>query len=141
MSTETGSAPGHERGLLDTCVVIDLAELAGSGTLPRESAVSALTLAELAQGVATAKSSTAVMARAQLLSDVEGRFDALPFDAQAARRYGTLVAMTVAAGHDPRPRRIDLMIAAVAAAHSLPLFTRNGADFKGLEGALTVVSV
>ncbi|MGH8794862.1 MAG: type II toxin-antitoxin system VapC family toxin [Stackebrandtia sp.] len=134
------STAPHERGLLDTCVVIDLAELAAAGKLPRESAISAITLAELAQGVAMAIGATEVMARSQRLSDVQARFDPLPFDGEAARRYGTLVAMTIAADRDPRPRRLDLMIAAVAAANDLPLFTRNAKDFAHLDGAVVVVS-
>ncbi|MFF3392271.1 hypothetical protein ACFYW1_15260 [Streptomyces sp. NPDC002669] len=42
---------------------------------------------------------------------------------------------------DPRPRRMDLMIAAIASVRGLPLYTRDADDFKGLEGALTVVPV
>ncbi|MGC5410073.1 type II toxin-antitoxin system VapC family toxin, partial [Streptomyces sp. DT225] len=68
-------------------------------------------------------------------------FEPLPFDGEAAARYGSLVSMTLAAGRDPRPRRMDLMIAAIASAGELPLFTRNAGDFKGLEGVLTVVPV
>ncbi|HEV2375093.1 MAG TPA: hypothetical protein VGS19_23415 [Streptosporangiaceae bacterium] len=68
-------------------------------------------------------------------------FEALPFDRNAAARYGTLVALTLAASRDPWPHRVDLMIAAIASARDLPLFTRNGDDFKGLESAVTVVSV
>jgi hypothetical protein len=33
------------------------------------------------------------------------------------------------------------MIAAIASAKGLPLFTRNAGDFKGLEGAVLVVPV
>ena len=33
------------------------------------------------------------------------------------------------------------MIAATAAAHDLPLYTRNGPDFLGLEGRVRVVAV
>ncbi|MER5625263.1 hypothetical protein ABT061_29930 [Streptosporangium sp. NPDC002544] len=61
--------------------------------------------------------------------------------ADAAARYGTLVALTIAANRDPRPRRMDLMIAAVASTRGLPLYTRNDADFKGLENVVTIVPV
>ena len=66
---------------------------------------------------------------------------ALPFDSEAAARYGTLVALTLAVGRDPRPRRLDLMIAAIASTHGLPLYTRNAGDFKGLEDRVTVIAV
>lgn len=65
-------------------------------------------------------------------------FAALPFDWEAARRFGILAAPTVKAKRDPRPRRMDLMIAATAAAHGLPLFTRNAGDFKGLEQGVEI---
>jgi predicted nucleic acid-binding protein len=45
------------------------------------------------------------------------------------------------AKRDPRPRRMDLMIAAIASAHDLPLFTRNIDDFAGLEDMVTVIPV
>ncbi|MFJ7248394.1 hypothetical protein ACIQWA_27720 [Kitasatospora sp. NPDC098652] len=53
------------------------------------------------------------------------RFTTLPFDREAARRFGTLTALTIQVKRDPRPHRMDLMIAATAAAHGLPLYTRN----------------
>lgn len=68
-------------------------------------------------------------------------FDPLPFDAEAAARYGTLVGLTVRANRNPAPRRIDLMIAAIASARNLPLYTRNEHDFKGLEDVVEVVAV
>jgi toxin FitB len=52
-----------------------------------------------------------------------------------------LVALTIAAGSHPRPRRIDLMIAAIASARGFPLYTRNSDDFKGLERAVKVRAV
>ncbi len=36
---------------------------------------------------------------------------------------------------------MDLQIAATAARHGLPLLTRNGRDFAGLESALDVVDL
>lgn len=113
------------RGMLDTCAVIDLPTL-DPARLPVEVAIPAVVLAELAQGVAMAKSAEQVMIRSQRLADIEAAFAALPFDREAARRYGSLVALTVAANRNPRPRRIDLMIAATAAAHGLPLYHHHG---------------
>jgi toxin FitB len=128
------------RGLLDTCVVIDLPVI-DPGLLPVEAAVSSIVLAELAQGVGMTKDPVEMMTRAQRLADVEAEFAAVPFDREAARRFGTLVALTVKANRDPRPRRMDLMIAATAAAQGLPLFTRNADDFKGLEQGVKVIPV
>ncbi|MFJ7279535.1 type II toxin-antitoxin system VapC family toxin [Kitasatospora sp. NPDC098663] len=130
----------RRRGLLDTCVVIDLPQI-DPQLLPADAALSSIVLAELAQGVAMAKDPVQMMARAQRLADVEAEFAALPFDREAARRFATLVALTIQAERDPRPRRMDLMIAATAAAHGLPLYTRNPGDFAGLEQGVEVIPV
>ena len=129
-----------QRGMLDTSAVIDLPAL-DPARLPVEAAIPAIVLAELAQGVAMTKSAEQVMIRSQRLADIEAAFAAIPFDREAARRYGTLVALTIAANRDPRPRRIDLMIAATAAAHGIPLYTRNPDDFRGLDSAVTVIAI
>ena len=129
-----------QRGMLDTSAVIDLPAL-DPARLPVEAAIPAIVLAELAQGVAMTKSAEQVMIRSQRLADIEAAFAAIPFDREAARRYGTLVALTITADRDPRPRRIDLMIAATAAAHGLPLYTRNPDDFRGLDSAVTVIAI
>lgn len=47
----------------------------------------------------------------------------------------------ISAGRKPRRRVADLMIAAIAVAENLPLFTTNPDDFKGLDDLLTVVPV
>ncbi|WP_371517748.1 hypothetical protein [Kitasatospora sp. NBC_01300] len=71
--------------------------------LPADAALSSIVLAELAQGVAMAKDPVQMMARAQRLADVEAEFTTLPFDREAARRFGTLTTLTIQAKRDPRP--------------------------------------
>lgn len=127
-------------GVLDTCTYIDL-DLIDPARLPAIPEITAITLAELNQGVSMAKDAGIRAARMEKLGAAVADFDPLPFDGDAAARYGTLVALTVAADRDPRPRRMDLMIAAVASTRGLPLYTRNDAHFKGLEGVVTVVPV
>lgn len=138
-----GSAPVPDRpacGVLDTCAFIDLDMIDPAG-LPTIPEITAVTLAELHQGVAMAKDSAMRAGRAEKLGAAIADFDALPFDGDAAARYGTLVALTVAADRDPRPRRMDLMIAAIASIRDLPLYTRNVEDFIGLDSIVTVVAV
>ncbi|WP_431923583.1 type II toxin-antitoxin system VapC family toxin [Nonomuraea jabiensis] len=130
----------HSAGVIDTCVYIDLAEISPAD-LPVYPELTAITLAELHQGVAMAKDQAIRAARMERLGAAVTDFEPLPFDADAAARYGSLVALTLAAKRDPRPRRMDLMIAAVASSRGLPLFTRNTDDFVGLESLVTVVPV
>ncbi|SDL46049.1 hypothetical protein SAMN05421874_1224 [Nonomuraea maritima] len=129
-----------ESGVLDTCTYIDL-DLIDPARLPTIPEITAITLAELHQGVAMAKDAGVRAARMEKLGAAVADFDPLPFDGDAAARYGTLVALTIAADRGPRPRRMDLMIAAVASTRGLPLYTRNDADFKGLESVVAVVPV
>ena len=128
----------HERGLLDTSVLVALEAIAET-SLPVHAAVAAITLAELAAGVHLAKDAGERGARLARLQAAEAAFEGLPFDAAAARSYGHLVALVVAAGQSPRPRRMDLMIAATAHANGLTLYTRNPKDFRAIENAVTVV--
>lgn len=127
-------------GVLDTCTYIDLDTL-DPGVLPAVPELTAITMAELHQGVAMAKDIATRAVRTELLGMAIVEFDPLPFDHEAASRYGTLVALTLAANRDPRPRRLDLMIAAIASARGLPLYTRNADDFRHLDGTVEVVAV
>ena len=69
-------------------------------------------------------------------------FDPLPFDADTSRAYGRVYAATVAAGRKARgARAIDLLIAAAACAHGLPLYTRNPDDFQALHNLVEIVTV
>lgn len=70
----------------------------------------------------------------------EASFDALPFDDVCARTYGSVFAAVADAGRKPRGRRmVDLLIAATAIAHDLPLYTCNPRDFDGLASLLEVI--
>jgi toxin FitB len=133
-------ADRHPQGVLDTCAYIDL-DLLSPHNLPAVPELTAVTFAELQQGVAMAKDPASRAARMEKLGAAVADFDPLPFDGEAAARYGTLVALTIAANRDPRPRRLDLMIAAIASARGLPLYTRNEGDFKGLETSVLVIPV
>lgn len=127
-----------ERGLLDTSVIIDL-ESIPSEDLPREVAISAITLAELAAGPAAARDATVRATRQDRLQRTEAVFDPLPFDADASRAYGRVFAAIVDIGRKPRgARSVDLLIAATALAHSMPLYTRNPDDFIGLEQLIDI---
>lgn len=129
-----------ERGLLDTSVVVDH-DLVEPDLLPEESAIAAVTLAELAAGPHATDDEEERARRQDRLQWAAATWDALPFDAEAARAYGRIFAATRAAGCSSRARVADLLIAATAAAHGLDLYTRNGADFAGLGRILTVVTI
>lgn len=130
----------QESGVLDTSAYIDLA-LLDPAVLPAVPELTAVTMAELHQGVAMAKDATSRAARTEKLAAAIIEFDLLPFDGPAAARYGTLVALTVVANRNPKPRRMDLMIAAIASTRGLPLYTRNAKDLAGLADMLQVVEV
>lgn len=127
-------------GVLDTCAFIDL-DLLDPADLPTVPELTAISMAELQQGVAMARTPGARAARLEKLGAAIVEFDPLPFDGPAAARYGTLVALTLAANRDPRPRRLDLMIAAIASSRNLPLYTRNVADFAGMDSMVTVIGL
>jgi predicted nucleic acid-binding protein len=130
-----------QAALLDTSIVIDLDDPVVLAALPESSAVSAVTLAELAAGPHAASDPNERARRQQRLQLVEAGFDPLPFDASAARAYGLVYAAVRAAKRQPRRRLADLLIAATAHANSLPLLTRNPEDFAGVEHLVAVHAV
>jgi predicted nucleic acid-binding protein len=120
------------RALLDTSVVIALDEVSPD-LLPEEPGISAITLAELAAGPHATDDREERARRQDRLQRVESLMEPLPFDSSAARAYGRVYAATCASRRKARgARAIDLLIASVAVAHGLPLFTRNPADFDHL---------
>ena len=125
------------RALLDTSVVIatDVPPLEG------ELAISAATLAELHFGVLVARDASTRAERLRRLSVLQRKFDALPLDDAVAASYGQLATAAVDAGHQPRARTMDLIIAATAHAHSARLYTRNASDFIGADTLVEIVPV
>ena len=131
----------HLRALIGTSVVIDL-ESIDPTSLPREVAISAITMAELAAGPHATRDPHERARRQDRLQRAEATFDPLPFDAAAARAYGRLWTAAWAAGRKARGgRAVDLLIAATAVSTGLPLYTRNPGDFAGLSDLLEIVPV
>lgn len=135
------SSGRYVRGLLDTSVIIDLHTLP-TGVLPHEMAVSALTLAELAAGPHATNEPMERAQRQARLQRTEAQFEVLHFDPACARAFGQIYAMVKRRGRAARGRRsIDLLIAATALAHQLPLYTQNPDDFSELLELIAVVGV
>lgn len=131
----------QKRGVLDTCVLIDIENIEPS-TLPDDAIITAVSLAELSAGPHAAQESTERAVRQDRLQRVETNFESLPFDASAARAYGRIYALEMVHGRKPRgARTADLLIASIAVAENLPLYTRNSADFANLVSILDVIEV
>ncbi len=140
---------GPRRGLADTNILI-LRTCIEPDELPDELAISAITLAELSAGPHEVRRDEEQdlyfegperARRLDILQRAEHEFDPIPFDSEAARAYGRVVAAVLAVGRKPPRRATDLMIAATAIAAGLPLYTTNPDDFGGLDRLLTVVPV
>lgn len=129
-----------EAGLLDTNILILWNRLDGS-QLPERAAISAVTLGELSAGPASATDAIERARRTETLQRAEAGFEPLPYDAEAARLFGRLWALVMAAGRNPRGRLADLMIASVAASNQMPLYTTNPADYAGVESVVTIKAV
>ena len=128
------------RGLLDTSVVIDLTSI-DPDRLPDESAVAAITLAELAAGSHATNDTDEAARRQDRLQWAASTWEALPFDADAARAYGRVFAAVRGAGQSHRPRLADLLVAATAISNGLSVYTRNADDFSALDSIVEVVPI
>ncbi len=128
------------QGVLDTSVLIDH-DLIDTALLPDESAITAVTLAELAAGPHATENKDERARRQDRLQWAAATWDPLPFDAESARMYGRVFAAVRAAGQTSRSRIADLLIASTAAANGLPLYTRNPADFGSLKRILKVIQI
>lgn len=120
-------------GLLDSSTLIDLVEL-DPDSLPTEPAICTITLAELSVGPLVARSPRERAARQALLQQAEADFEPLPFDAGAARAFGSVAASLRQAGRKLATRAFDALLAAVAVSQDLPLYTANPSDFIHIDG-------
>lgn len=130
----------NPQGILDTSTVILLPRLVDADNLPEVPTITAVTLAELSVGPLVARTDAERAARQAHLQQAEADFDPIPFDAAAARAFGQVAADLRRAGHKTSARAYDALIAAIAIARGLPLYTVNPDDFTGI-GQLTLVAV
>lgn len=128
------------RGILDTSTVILLSRLSEPDALPPEPLITAVTLAELSVGPAVADDDEERARRQAHLQQAEADFVPIPFDAAAARAFAGVASSLRRAGRKPKARAYDAMIAAIAIANGLPVYTCNPDDFAGIDG-LAVVAV
>ena len=130
--------PEHPLALLDTSCVIDYPEHLDS--LADSVAISVLTVAELAYGIYHEDPLIAAAREARYRA-VLWEFDPVPYSARAAHLYGAIAASVRKSGRNPRPRRIDLMLASVAAELEAVLLTRNPSDFMGVGNVVDVIAI
>jgi predicted nucleic acid-binding protein len=123
-----------ELGLLDTSTVILLGRIRDPATLPDESVISAVTLAELSVGPHVADTEAERIARQAHLQQAENDFDVIAFDAGAARAFGAVAGALRTAGRKKAARAYDALIAATAISEGLPLYTCNPDDFERIPG-------
>jgi predicted nucleic acid-binding protein len=131
----------EDQGLIDTSVAVDLTTIERE-KLPGLIAISALTLAELVAGPASAGDELKRARRQQRLQYLKANVEPLPFESRCYRAYGPVYSAILSADRKARgPRAVDLMIAATALANGLPLYTRNATDLRGLEELIEIVDV
>jgi predicted nucleic acid-binding protein len=120
------------KGLLDTSVFIateDGRDLARD-LLPDETAISVVTLAELALGVHVAGSERIRARRLRTLRAATATYAALAVDEKVASAFAELVAIARRAGR--RPKVQDAWIAATARAHGVAVYSQDS-DFDDLD--------
>ena len=117
--------------LIDTNVLVD-------GIVVEDAAISILTMFELAGGIHSVSSPAERADRQRRYDLAASAFDPIPVTQRVLEAYHAIDAAVVAIGRKPRPRRIDLMIAATARAHDLALVTSNTDDYRGLAGLVDV---
>jgi len=127
------------RGVLDTNTLI-LLERLELAALPEEPVITVITLAELSVGPLATDNPQEQAARQLRLQETEAAFEPLPLDTAAARRFGQVAASLRRSGRTPAARAFDALIASIALANGLEVYTCNPEDFAGIDG-LGVVAV
>jgi hypothetical protein len=122
------------RAVLDTSVLIGSSVPDGV-----EGAISAASIAELHFGVLVARDDEERALRASRLGVIEATFDPLPVDGAVAREWGKLAAMVALRGGQPRRRAADLVIAATANVHGVPLLTHDAKHFTLIDDLVDVL--
>jgi toxin FitB len=127
------------RVLVDTSVVIDPTGVEWPEAA--EFAISTITVAELGFGIVKAVDPVFRAQRTLRLQRVRSTFEELPVDSKVAEAYVIAATALYVDGRNPRARSFDLLIAATAMAHDLPLYTRNLKDVVTLRHLVDVRSV
>ncbi|MBA3410838.1 MAG: type II toxin-antitoxin system VapC family toxin [Geodermatophilaceae bacterium] len=127
----------HRRGVVDTSTVILLAGI-DPLQLPEEPVITTVTLAELSVGPLVATNDRERTRRQAHVQAAEASFVPLPFDVPAARAFAGVAASLHSAGRKTAARAYDAMIAAVAIANGLPVYTCNPVDFAGIDDLVVV---
>lgn len=135
------SAGRPAKGVLDTSIFVALesGRRLEQKALPRQSAISIVTRAELRAGVLVAED---IATRNRRIATFEASqvFSVLPIDRGVDSAWAQMRAYLAVSGR--RVNANDMWIAATAAAHEIPVVTQD-ADFDTLNGiaGLTVIPV
>lgn len=135
------SSRKDSRGLLDTSVLIAIesGRPIRAEAMPETTAISVVTKAELRVGVLAA-ADIETRDRRLMTFELANRIVSLPVDEAVSRAWAQMRAHLAAS--ERRVSINDIWIAATAAAHEIPVLTRDG-DFDALNGVagLTVIPV
>jgi predicted nucleic acid-binding protein len=113
-----------ERGLLDTSVFVARESGRPLGELPRQVAVSVVTIGELKLGTINADDDAIRARRADTLALARAA-DPIPIGEAVMDAWATLVADCRAAGVHRTVKLTDALIAATAVEHGLPVVTQD----------------
>ena len=127
--------------LIDTSVLIDLER--ASPSLPPDAQgqailISAITASELLHGVERAADEARRARRATFVERILDVVPVLPIDLDVARVHARIWASLLRRGSVIGAH--DLLIAATALAHDLPLLTRNAREFARVDGLQVIPS-